>query len=44
MTLDHWFIMGVAWLALLLALGASALWMRTIDDRFLSTEVKQRQK
>jgi hypothetical protein len=35
---DHWFIMGMAWLALLLALGASALWMRAIDDLSLCNQ------
>ncbi len=35
MASDHWFIMWLAWLALLLALGVSALLMRAIDDQFL---------
>ena len=35
MASDHGFIMGITWLALLFALGASALWMRAIDDLFI---------
>ncbi len=35
MITDHWIVMGLAWLGLLLALGASALLMRAIDDQFL---------